>query len=60
MPEQTDRSTRNLRHPIFKGHLVVILEADKGGQVNGCNGLHQEFDSVYGIKHKLTIGFILY
>ena len=60
MPEQTDRSTRNLRHPIFKGHLVVILEADKGGQVNGCNGLHHEFDSVYGIKHELTIGLCIH
>lgn len=33
LEEQTDRSTRNLRHPIYKGHLVVIVEADKGGQV---------------------------
>jgi hypothetical protein len=31
--EQQDHSTRNLRHPLYRGRLVLIIELDKGGKL---------------------------
>jgi len=33
LEEQQDHSTRNLRHPLYRGRLVLIIELDKGGKL---------------------------
>ena len=33
LEEQTDHSTRNLRHPLYKGRLLLLREEDKGGKI---------------------------
>ena len=33
LEEQQDSSTKNLRHPLYRGRLVVIIELDKGGKI---------------------------